>query len=680
MSTVRRASNLSVVAHGVLMLCLGMALFSLISFMTTPKLQAQGYRLAVLLTAVCLLAPGLAAFIGAMTKSAWRSYRHFISALAAGFSIAFWLSFWLNQSDPFGIDLLVFLAGLHGIFWGIWYLGLAQSLRTYPLKAGVVCLLGAATSAIGIVIAAESTMSEIGAVTAVASYATFVGIEILITALYLFRNWEMNAAVKLPPLRNLVGMGLFLAVLASAPRAEAIPAFARKYHTACATCHNNWPELNDFGLAFKLNGFKFPKDDEDFVKEPPLMLGAEAQKEVFPHSIYPGELPILPISFRYSGYFSYNTPQPAAVVAADGFVPQTDLFAPNTFTIIAASSLGPSLEFWIDDDLATGGSGAYGGLGDAYIKANDAIGHYLHVPRNDLNVRYGQFEIDLPFTQARTINLSDYAIYDETANVNPTGKGPLAGTTANPFTFSAPQRGIELGGYPHQGYTWWSVGVLDGENSLYGNSAPLAARNSKDIYVNFWQSFNLERDPAIRKQIQASGATGVHDHTWIRFNGFGYFGTNQLNQGGTLYAGLPLIHEPFYRAGGAFDYRFRSDFELWGLYEHGHDDNEALNGEGTGFVPATPVTFSGGFLEAEYWFYPWLIGLMRYDGVNSPTDRLNGLSRRDTRNIYSPGLQILVRPNIKLEMQYSYSYEQPVPGASTFYRDNNFKSGIDFAF
>ncbi|MHB2008477.1 MAG: hypothetical protein ACYCOX_10580 [Acidobacteriaceae bacterium] len=485
--------------------------------------------------------------------------------------------------------------------------------------------------------------------------------------------------LKLSYATTLLLLGILVAVQASAPRATAIPAFARKYHTACPTCHNNWPELNDFGLAFKMNGFKFPKDDEDFVKEPPLMLGAPAQKEAFPHSMWPGELPILPIAFRYSGYFNYNSPQPPAIIAADGFVPQTDIFEPNTFTIIAASSLGPSLEFWIDDDLATGGSGADGGLGDAYIKANNFIGYYLHVPKNDLNVRYGQFELDLPFTQARTINLTDYAIYDETAYVNPTGTGPLPGTTANPFTFASPQRGIEFGGYPHQGYSWWTVSIVDGENALYG-TAPLSARNSKDVYVNLWQGWNLERNPAIRKQIQASGPTGIHDHTWIKFNAFGYFGSNALNQGGTQFAGLPTIHEPFYRAGGAFDYRFRGDFELWGLMEHAHDSNEALNPTGTAFVSATPVTFSGGFLEAEYWFYPWLIGLMRYDGVNSPTDRLNGISRYDTRNIYSPGLQIYARPNIKLESQYSFSYQQPVPGTNTFYRDNQFISGVDFVF
>ena len=469
-------------------------------------------------------------------------------------------------------------------------------------------------------------------------------------------------------------LGILIAIQASTPSASAIPAFARKYHTSCSTCHNNWPELNDFGLAFKINGFKFPKDDEDFLKEPPLMLGAQAQKESFPHSIYPGELPILPISFRYSGYFNYNSAQPPAMTPLVGYVPQTEMFQPNTFTIIAASSLGPSFEFWIDDDISTGGSGAAGGLGDAYIKANDFIGHFLHVPRNDLNVRFGQFEIDLPFTQARTINLSDYAIYDETAYVNPSGSGPLAGTTANPFTFSSPQRGIEFGGYPHQGYSWWSVAVVDGNNDNP------SLRNSKDVYINLWQGFNLERNADVRKQVRAAGPTGIHDHTWIRFNAFGYIGNNEMNQGGTLYPGLKTIHEPFYRAGGAFDYRFRGNFELWGLLEHARDSNKALNADSTGFVSATPVTFSGGFIEAEYWFYPWLIGLMRYDGVNSPTDRMNGVSRHDTRNIFSPGLQILVRPNIKLETEYAHSYEQPVPGGNTFHRNNKLQTGIDFVF
>jgi hypothetical protein len=172
----------------------------------------------------------------------------------------------------------------------------------------------------------------------------------------------------------------------------------------------------------------------------------------------------------------------------------------------------------------------------------------------------------------------------------------------------------------------------------------------------------------------------VHDHTSIRFNAYGYYGDNELNQAGVLYAGLPVFHEPFYRAGGAFNYKFRSNFSLWGLCQYAHDTNQDLNAAGTGFISVKPVTYSGGFLEAEYWLYPWLIAEMRYDGVNSSTDRQNGVSRYDTRSTYSPALQVLVRPNIKLEMQYTFNYEQPVPGTNTFYRANQFLSGADFVF
>src|SRR5712691_11559633 len=279
---------------------------------------------------------------------------------------------------------------------------------------------------------------------------------------------KMRRAPKAGLITIILTAGCLLWILASTQRASAIPAFSRKYQTSCATCHSNFPELNDFGIAFKKNGFKFPKDDETFVKEPPVLLGAKAQKEAFPGALYPGELPgNLPIAFRYSGFAQYNSKVPLAA----GFVPRTDLFAPNTFTIIAAGSFGTNLSFWIDDDISTGGSGANGGLGDGYFKASD-IGHYLHLPKDALNVRFGQFELDLPFSQARTINLSDYDIYDQASVslANPalcalaiTSTGAPC-TTSNPFVFGIPQRGIEFGGYPRDGNFTWSVALVDGNN------------------------------------------------------------------------------------------------------------------------------------------------------------------------------------------------------------------------
>ncbi len=462
---------------------------------------------------------------------------------------------------------------------------------------------------------------------------------------------------------TLVASALLASQILVAPSAQAIPAFARKYQTSCSTCHNNFPELNDFGKAFKKNGFKFPKDDETYVKEPPVLLGAKAQRMVFPKAIYPGEIPgAIPIGFRYSGFANYNSKQPLGL----GFLPRTDLFSPNTFTVIAAGSMGDRLSFWIDDDISTGGSGADGGLGDGYLKVND-LGHYIGLPKDALNVRFGQFEMDLPFTQARTINPTDYDIYDQASVA-----GAL-GTTNNPFQFGAPQRGIEIGGYPNDGYFEWSVAALNGSND-----AP-AGRNSKDVYARVSKRFNLERDAGVRKEVQAAGPTGPRDHSAIRFGGFYYYGRNALNADGKLFPGFGTIHEPFYRVGGDVRFKYRN-LELWGLMMYGRDQN-LVPDTTTGFVEhATPVTFSGGFAEAEYWFYPWLIGIMRYDAVNSPTDALNGISLHDTRNRFSPGVQILVRANIKTVLEYERRWQQPVGAGGLYFRPNGLLAGIDYTF
>ena len=270
------------------------------------------------------------------------------------------------------------------------------------------------------------------------------------------------------------GFFFFCLLLGWVSRTSAIPYWSRKYETSCTTCHSDFPQLNDFGIAFKKAGFRFPKDDDTFVKQPPIMLGAKAQKEAFPNAIWPGELPAtIPISFRYSGFFTYNNKQPigaipppaaATVVAPSNetsFVPRTDLFVPNTFTVIGAGTFGPMLSFWIDNDISAGGANSGAGLGDGYLKVVN-LSKYIGLPPDSLNFRMGQFEMDLPFTQARTINLSDYDIYDQASVAG------MLGTANNPLMFSVPQRGFELSGVPNLGYLEYSVGVYNGNNDYRG--------------------------------------------------------------------------------------------------------------------------------------------------------------------------------------------------------------------
>src|SRR5450756_1981265 len=127
-----------------------------------------------------------------------------------------------------------------------------------------------------------------------------------------------------------LGICVVAVFLAAVPYSQAIPAFSRQYGTSCTTCHVDFPKLNDFGKAFKDAGFKFPKDDETFIKVPPVMLGAPAQKELWPHTVFPGTIPGLPpIGLRFNQFFQY-TPNSANNYNPAGSVDPTNPTVPRT--------------------------------------------------------------------------------------------------------------------------------------------------------------------------------------------------------------------------------------------------------------------------------------------------------------------------------------------------------------
>src|ERR1700756_1959617 len=240
-------------------------------------------------------------------------------------------------------------------------------------------------------------------------------------------------------------LGIAALVLSVVPQSYAIPPFARQYGTSCGPCHIDFPKLNDFGKAFKDAGFKFPQNDEDFIKIPPVMLGAPAQKEMCPaKAIYPGTIPGLPqIGLRFNTFFQvYSRNRNNFAPAAEGgpFTPRTD-FQPGLFSIFTAGNFGDGIAFWVDEDFSVGGDNTAGGLGDGYLKFVD-IGRLLKLPKDSLNLRVGQFEIDLPFSPARSWNISGWDIYDQ-ANFG--AASGLPGVN-NAFAFSTPGQGVEISG------------------------------------------------------------------------------------------------------------------------------------------------------------------------------------------------------------------------------------------
>lgn len=489
----------------------------------------------------------------------------------------------------------------------------------------------------------------------------------------------------------------------------AIPAFSRQYGTSCTTCHVDYPKLNDFGKAFKDAGFKFPKDDESFLKVPPVMLGAPAQKELWPHTVFPGTIPGLPpIGLRYSQFFQYtpNSANNYNGLSTSPNVPRTD-FEPGLFSIFMAGNFGSDIAFWVDDDLSVSGANANGGLGDGYLKFVN-IGRFLKLPTDSLSLRVGQFELDLPFSQARSINLSPWDIYTE-ANM---GFGGTQNVN-NVFALQNAVQGVELsGGHQYAGYHY-SLAIVNQQTNPLGAAVPsnvsspggfFSDANYKDIYGRFSYRFNLEKDPASRHEVQAAGATGPRDHTSLTLGTFFFKGRSvqrfngiDANENATVLS----AREPFYRFGGDFSFNYRT-LNLFGLYMYGHDDAlvcQSATGpaldcppETTGFTNGMAAKFNGGFLEADYLMLPWVMAIMRYDRVQSSADFLNQAGGVNyfspigsTRNRVTPGVQFLIHANIKASFEYAIRPKQALAydsngNAVSPFRTNTATGALEFVY
>lgn len=517
-----------------------------------------------------------------------------------------------------------------------------------------------------------------------------------------------------------------------------IPAFSREYQTSCTTCHLDFPKLNDFGKAFKDAGFKFPKDDADFMKVAPTLLGAEAQKQVFPKSVWPGSIPgVSPIGLRMNNFMQFtsgNRNNFNQLSTNAGVLPQvipgTD-FESGFFSIFTAGNFGSDIAFWVDDDISVAGANANGGLGDAYLRFVD-VGRFLKLPKDSFTVRAGQFELDLPIGQARSINLSPYDIYTE-ANVGAISSiASQSQNVNNAFGLADAVQGVELsGGHSYGGYHY-SVAVfnqnnsgMEPTNSPYVPSATgggsggvgfFSDSNYKDVYARLSYRFNLERNKESRNDIQAAGATGPHDHTYISFGSYYLEGKSQQGYIGETATGNTTIYarEPYYRAGGDINFNYRT-FNLFGVYMYGRDNNllpvdangvliplplSATSPPPAGFITSIPAKFDGGFVEADYLVLPWIMAIARWDAVNSSADRINGLMLatntpyfgpfNSERNRFTPGIQFLIHPNIKASFEYQIRPKQsvtvltdPVTGlqqAIDPFRVNTALLGLEFVY
>ncbi len=359
---------------------------------------------------------------------------------------------------------------------------------------------------------------------------------------------------------------LTLVAWSAAPPVGAIPAFTRQYDVPCHFCHDGYPRLSPIGQRFRDRGFRL-EDETNTVNE---------------------WLKSVPVSLRAG--------------VNEAFVEDGDATTEGFIDVISAGSIGSRVAYWFDYNWAVDGDGFRRvGTDNAWLRVD--------VLPEDLYVRGGRMELDLPFSQTRTPNLFGYDIY-------------LANTGFEVDNIGEHHDGVEVGGFIDD-ETHWSVSVVDarGVEEFAGESDGF----DPAAFGRFAQYFGENR-------------VGL----------FAYLASN------TLALAIPnqvlLWENDLLRLG--LDGSFYFDrWNLYGVFMHGRNTNsiaDAANPDGTGET----LGFTGGFLQVNYFVRDFLNLSTRIDLVNRPPGR-TALPNETFVGVF-PGVMVWIHSNFKLTLELGF--------------------------
>lgn len=173
------------------------------------------------------------------------------------------------------------------------------------------------------------------------------------------------------------------AVLMQMQKAEAIPAFARKYNMSCTTCHAPIPRLKAYGDDFAGNGF--------------VLTDQEAPR----YYVETGDdnldlIRDFPIAVRFDGWIRHQS-QPNEKV---------DLSTPWILKLLSGGAITEDVAYYFYFYLNERGEVA--GVEDAYLMFNDLLDL-------DLDFYLGQFQVSDPlFKRELRLTYEDYQLYKTT--------------------------------------------------------------------------------------------------------------------------------------------------------------------------------------------------------------------------------------------------------------------------
>ncbi len=413
-----------------------------------------------------------------------------------------------------------------------------------------------------------------------------------------------------------------VAVLAAAvvgSRAQAVPTFARKYGTACNTCHTVYPRLTPFGEAFKRNGFRFPGVDSDYVKGDVVALGQDAAKGAFPDAVWPAWIPAIPgISFGANGTALFHPTSGADAYALDG---NTRFSLDNLVEeahLYGAGAISDTITIWSELTFTSGSAE----IENAQILFNDLFG-----PKHLVNLWVGR---GIP-------TLTPFGWHDSYVADRYLPQSPLLGAFGASPTLSLQDHFnlVEVNGILPGGRIEYGVGLQAG-----AHVAQIA--NSENVYGHVGVKLGGMR-------LDGEGSTGAQDvqHPWaedaVTAYAFAYHGKTQ-SEGAPAGGGEPVpFEDSSTTVGGGLRGQLGSlELDLGGYWEKHDHATPTLGADGLPGEATQTVLFG----ELSYILYPWLVPAIRVEHtVVSPT----GGIRNDATRIL-PAIAFLVRQNVKVSL------------------------------
>ena len=450
---------------------------------------------------------------------------------------------------------------------------------------------------------------------------------------------------------KLLGAAALLIGLGVVPRtAYAVPAFARKYGLPCSACHEAWPKLNNFGLAFRDNGYQ---------------LGNERDAPIYQHPEY------FPITFRITPQWHREGNNR---VASDSVPGQAN--SGMTETRVTSSGFDLSgLDLWSAGTLANnvsflvlpsaGATGAFH-FESAWIRLDNIVNSHW------MNLKFGKYELDTPVSERRFLTLTSNGGFYQLYHYVPTSDiNQFSGIGNN-------QLGAEIMGHSRNSYTRYAISVVSSNNGQFN----LPTSSSYDVYGDFSQAFET---PLGLQRVGVYGYSGKSPTYYLTSNGQPIPGTGRGNR-------------PFYR-GGAYGVWYVGKFDFSTVYMHGKDN--AYLGAGTAAgeeaLPdgARAPVWNGGFVEAHYTWSPQVVLIGRYETIRMSQQALplgsvlsNGATvtaSMGNTDAWVAGCRLYPimssRAGIAWHMEYAHvrtSGGSPVTGRDV--RSSSLLAGFDFAF